>query len=240
MNLPVRIVKGTVRRTKKIIRRFVNLFRSEQDISTNYWKSQKEWRVKDALKERYTNTKKFIDEKYIPLLKSDDIVCDYGCACGEWSFAISPYVKSIDAYDMNRDLISQGIKDAEELGITNVNFETSEASTFSFQKQYDSIMILGLFTCIFDDKVCLNLVKDASDAIKKSGYLIVKDTITLGNDDMKYVEGNYAGMYRNREKYIGFYQNNGFKLIEETYLMEKKNFNGTHVASFMGIFEKMK
>jgi len=224
---------------KKMIKKVLNLFRSEQEISYKYWNSKEDWKVKDALKDRYEQTKKFLLEKYIPLLKKSDLVCDYGCASGEWTLLVSPHVKHVDAYDMNFGLIKNAISEAKKNQIENIHFEVSEASSFAYQSKYNSIMILGVFTCIFNDCVCEEFVRKTSESIVEGGYLIVKDTLTLDKKDMKYVNNDYAGMYRTREKYVDFFTGNRFKLIEETYLMEKKDFQGRHVASFMGIFKKV-
>ncbi|NLD99196.1 MAG: class I SAM-dependent methyltransferase [Fibrobacter sp.] len=63
-------------------------------------------------------------EKVKAFLKADYAVLDYGCATGNDAFAISGFVKHVDAIDISPKMISIANRRAVENKITNALFYT--------------------------------------------------------------------------------------------------------------------
>ncbi len=214
--------------------KFTNLFKADNEISRSFWKNHKNWQISKVSVERFNNQKQFLLTHYIPILDKNQVICDYACACGDWSFMVSPYVKHIDAYDISPSMIEKAKQEAEKRNITNINFQVSEAETFEFEKVYDSIMVLGLFTCIFDDSVCENFIKKIGNAVKPKSYIVIKDTISEGEPKIGKPNLKYRAIYRNKQKYIEMYTRNGFELVTEEYIYKEGE-----ICSVMAIFRKV-
>ena len=65
-------------------------------------------------------------------LSSDYLVLDLAAGSGLFSRALSPWVKSVTALDISPDMIAQGKKINQQLGINNVQFVEGSAESLPF------------------------------------------------------------------------------------------------------------
>ena len=162
-----------------------------------------------------------LEQSFVKNLSKTDTICDIGCASGEWSRLISPFVSKIDAYD---NLIKTGIDISESYGFHNISFYSVDALDIEFKKKYDHALMLGIGIYLEKHKLD-NLIKNISAAINNDGYLAVRDTVTMYTDKTVYMirkEGgnifeNYTATYIPLREYEKLYTDNGFEIIEESY-----------------------
>lgn len=205
----------------------------------NFWKEQTEWQLKDKNPQRYENQVEYIKERFIPRLSKDDIICDYACACGDFSFLIADYVKKVEGFDISEKMIENANKTAKNKDVKNVEFIHADANSFKLNKKYNSFMLLGLLTCIYDDKKADKIIKMISKTLPPKGLLMVKDNLTIDEENyyINELRFNKISVYRTVENYKKLFLNNGFKLSDEK-LLEKLVVNNYNWVSFIGIFEK--
>ena len=59
-------------------------------------------------------------------LQADDLVLDYGCATGKFSFEIAPLVKEVRGIDISSEMIKEAERNAQERGLNNLQFIQGE------------------------------------------------------------------------------------------------------------------
>lgn len=203
-----------------------------------FWSSQQSWRLKDIFYERAKKQELFIKKSFIPLLNKKSLVCDFACACGDFAFLVAPFVKRIDAFELSLSMVNLARKTAKENGIKNTFFYQADALNNIFKKTYDHFMCLGLFTCIIKDRDVLMIINKISKAIKVKGYIVVKDTVTVDTASVIHFDPKdpYSSIYRPVNKYIDFFEKNGFKLIKKIKLSKVDN---NKLFSLCAIFKKI-
>jgi|WetSurMetagenome_2_1015567.scaffolds.fasta_scaffold00092_17 2-polyprenyl-3-methyl-5-hydroxy-6-metoxy-1,4-benzoquinol methylase len=219
-NLIIEIIDKLFKKQGFIKNPLINYLLNEMSYKKSqvFWKNQKNWRMINAMPERAIKQEMFLREKFIPLLNKDSIVCDLACACGDFSFIIAPYVKKVEGYDLSSQLIEEATKTAKDNNIQNVSFKQADAIELEFDKIYDHFLVYGLLTCLFSDQDILKIVKKIKDAIKPDGYMILKDNLTMNNQDILYSTGDYAARYTSKAKYMKLFESNGFEFVETTEL----------------------
>lgn len=186
----------------------------------SYWKNCKNWTFKDICPDRYNNQIKIAKEFYLPLLPKDALILDLGCADGWFSFEIAPSVYHIDAIDISENLI-QTAQDTQKINnINNINFQVGEVDkVIDTNKLYDSVMCMGIFTCIVKDSEVTKIIQEFSSRIKLNGILFLKDS--LSKTTRQYLDqDNYAAIYRYEDDYIKLFTNEGYELLHEGLLSD--------------------
>lgn len=199
----------------------------------DFWESRNNWKLKNVQPQRFENQVKFIDEKFIPLLNKTNEVCDFACACGDFTFQIAYHVKHVDGYDISPLMVEKAKEAAKENKVTNVSFHQGNALNVKFNKTYDAFMTLGLFTYFFGDDDFLKVIKKVKNAMKLGAVLVVKDSLTLKENDYYYYaphSGNTA-IYRSKTRYLGMFESLGFSLKEETLLSENEHLTSEEEAA---------
>lgn len=171
-----------------------------------------------------THQKEMLERYFIPHLSKTDIVCDVGCASGEWSMFISPHVLSVEAYDVSHNLIETGIKNSQEYGFENISFKCVDALDIGFVKTYNHILLLSIGIYLEKEQL-RRLIKNISSYIVPNGLLAVRDTVTMYTNRPVYMvkkEGgnlfeNYTATYIPLREYEELYNSNGFEILEESY-----------------------
>lgn len=192
----------------------------------NNWKNWSVYSYKDIFPDRYYNQIKAADELYLPLLPKNAKVLDLGCGDGWFDFKIAPKVAHIDAIDLSEKFIRIA-KDSQNVNkIKNINFMVGEVDkNISGDKLYDSVMCMGLFTCILKDSVVNKIINDLTAKLKPKGILFVKDS--LNKYKTTYFEnGDYAAIYRSETNYRDLFFNIGYKLLHEGHLSDKVSEEG--------------
>ena len=133
------------------------------------------WSLKDVYEERFNRQMKFLKEKFIPLIRQTDEICDVGCASGDFTFEMAKYCKAIDGYEMSQKMVDFANTYAKENNISNAKFYQGICENINYQKSYDRIALMGVLTYIMHDDKAEFAVKNIYNALKPGGYLIYKD-----------------------------------------------------------------
>ncbi len=192
----------------------------------NYWRNCDKWPLKDISVEIYNNQIKAVREFFIPLLQKDSSVLDLGCGDGWLSFEIAPLVCHVDAIDISEKLIHIAQETQKVNNINNIIFNVGEVDkVIDTNILYDSVMCMGLFTCVLKDSVMKKVIKQISLKLKPDGILFVRDSLNK-KVTQSFVQGNYVAIYRQECYYTSLFVNEGFKLLYEGNLSDKVSDTG--------------
>lgn len=165
-----------------------------------------------------------LEQSFIPYLTKKDRICDIGCASGEWSRFLSPYVQEIDGFDISKSLTDTAKMLSRDYGFTNINYTCMDVSKNSPKRVYDAAIMLSVGIYLEEDAF-KRLVESVGKIVKGGGYLAVRDTVTMyTEEDIRLVRKgtdhiftDYRARYTQIKKYEESFANNGFKMIEERY-----------------------
>jgi SAM-dependent methyltransferase len=188
----------------------------KQTAYSKYWADLEVWFFRDTWPERYERMLEFLDTKLVPLLNPNTILADMPCASGEFSLYLAKYVKSIDAFDLNRKMVDYAKNIARDNYINNVAFMQADATNIAFTKKYDVFMLSQLLMYIHDENIIDAMLKNVYSALNDDGILFICDPL-YDTDDMYYMDlpKYYFSIWRNEEKYLKWFTNNKFEIIEK-------------------------
>lgn len=141
----------------------------ENSNNVLYYNNVESWRLEVILPLRYQQQKAFIESFFFPLLDKEDTLLEIGCAEGEWTFLISPYVKAIQAYDFSHRLIQNARHKLADSDITNITFMEGDICTMEIQDTYRVISFMGVLSCIIDWEQTKLIVKKLYKALAGGG-----------------------------------------------------------------------
>lgn len=141
--------------------------------TSSSWEKETNWSLKNIFPERWENQKKFIEEKFLSLLNSDDVMFDMACANGEWTRMVAKHVKQVDGYEYSQSMVDFAIKINEEENIQNIHYEQTDATDFHPQKKYNNGMCLGPFTYL-EDEPAKKAIHNIAACLYGGGLTIVK------------------------------------------------------------------
>lgn len=203
-----------ISRDRKALERISKKYEKTKEHS--FYEDVTDWSYENVMPVRYKNQMEFLQEDFIPLLKKTDALCDFGCASGEFSFMMLPYVNEVDGYDFSEKMIETAQKKAHEKNLENIRFRFGNATDKKLDKQYDAFSLLGVLCYIFDDALCQKAVYCISDHLKTGGYCVYKDNSNGTKNDF-FVSNplnDYQCAVRSRKKIFSFFKNAGFKLVK--------------------------
>jgi len=188
-------------------------------LSTNYDK-----KAKDQTFEQLLNR----SPKY---LQRDDVVLDFACATGLYSFEFARHVKEIQAFDSSSEMIVIAKDQANKNGNANITFSHTTLFDKKYQEgSFDTIMAFNILLYFEDTEKILNRM---NKLLKPKG-LIITSTACLGEKRtfIGIVSGSVIFILKKLGilPYLKFYKipelkeviaNCGFKSIESDILIEK-------------------
>lgn len=198
------------------------------------WEHIKQYNHAEAHPDRYRNIMIALKKDFFPVLKNKENaeVLDLGCANGWFDFEICPYVKRMDAYDLSPHLIKTAKRQSKKKGIQNISFFTQDIASISIKKKYDSVLCMGLFTCIVDEAVFLSTLKKVHSCLRIGGIYFCKDSLNK-NITSKRDQGGYFHIYRKESEYVKAIEMVGFELLSKRQLsdtiFEQGMFSGSYV-----------
>ena len=105
-------------------------------------------------------------------------IIDIGCGVGRITLDLAKDVDFIVGVDYSQPLIDIASRNAEELGLTNIEFICASSYDFQHNEKFDVAVILGLFSYMNDDNV-VKTIKNISRHLKKGGNIILKESVGL-------------------------------------------------------------
>lgn len=197
------------------------------------YKSEKFW---NKLSKNYDKNGKdkaynLIIEKSKKYFKPDDVILDFACATGLYSFVFSTYVKEIQAFDISSKMIEIAKSKAKRKEVDHVIF----SQTTLFDKKYKEAsfdVILGFNILLYfkDEKEVLSRM----NKLLKTGGLIITSTACLKERRtcIGILSSSLIFLFKSLRilPYLKFYKiralektitNYGFKIIETDILIDK-------------------
>jgi 2-polyprenyl-3-methyl-5-hydroxy-6-metoxy-1,4-benzoquinol methylase len=130
---------------------------------------------------------------------------------------------TVDAYDVSPTLIIQAREKAKSEGIRNVRFRVGDiADTRWPQSSYDAVSCMGVLSTIIDEWAFLNVAVKIRNAVRHSGFVLLRDTVSLSTEGQLVQSDTYAIRYREEDHYRRTMANLGMKLEYEAALIETK------------------
>jgi len=109
-------------------------------------------------------------------LNSDDVVLDFACATGLYSFAFAKRVKEIKAFDTSSEMIALARNIAHTNGTANITFSQTTLFDRQYQKNsFDTILTLNILLYFEDIEKVLRRMRE----LLKPGGLIITSTACL-------------------------------------------------------------
>lgn len=158
----------------------------------------------------------------------DRNIIDLGCGIGRMAIDLSKDVDFILAVDFAEPLVEIGRKEVKGRNIKNVEFLCDSSADFKYDKEFDVVVICGLFNN-FNDETFEKTVKNINRHLKVGGKVIVKESVGLGerfcvvNKFSKLIGTIYNSIYRTPEEINEEFIKNGFKVkISKMFLKHRK------------------
>ncbi|WP_027216550.1 class I SAM-dependent methyltransferase [Butyrivibrio fibrisolvens] len=200
-------------------RELVDKLRENTDCS-DYWKKLEFYDTKTVISISSKKQYELLENYFIPFCSKEDTICDYGCASGEWSRFIAPYVKCVESYDVSKKMIDYAKSKSRSDGITNIKYEVCDARNFKLGKKYDHFLMLGLITCIENWDKVEAIIDQLSQVIKTGGILATRDTLNMEGNRTLYTYdrcADYYACYHSYDMYKEIFNKYGFELEAEEY-----------------------
>lgn len=188
-------------------------------LSTNYDKKAKDETFEQILKR---------SPKY---LQADDIVLDFACATGLYSFEFASHVKEIQAFDSSLEMIAIAKDLAQKNGSKNIVFSKTTLFDEKYQEgSFDTILAFNILLYFEDVEKILNRM----NRLLKPNGLIITSTACLAEKRtlIGIVSGSVIFILKKLRilPYLKFFKipelkeiiaNCGFNTIESDILIEK-------------------
>src|SRR5690554_3510617 len=202
---------------------------NQQDIAAgSFWCNPNHGKIDSQ--QLYEKQQQFIEEKVLPLLKSEDELLDIGCADGEFSLLFSKAVKHVTGVDVDDKLIAQARQRAQESNVDNVKFIATDIFQIATQPRFDVVSLMGVLTAIRDDIAALQLLLKATEMLKHDGLLIVKDSVRINSDEARSSDNQeYEAIHRAEHDYIAMCRSLGLELVERYPLLAMESAGQTSV-----------
>jgi len=164
--------------------------------------------------EIFENTKKFIENYFLPLLNKTENIYDIGCGDGSMDRLLAFGVNRIIGTDLSIKNINIAKKVSEEQGFTNLEFMCDDISTVDYEEKYDNYMCLGVLLYMNELE---KIVRSVARNIKTNGYFLVRNPLSLNGCSvyMHRYEDNYNCCYHDMKMFEKVFEQCGFTLKEK-------------------------
>jgi len=190
--------------------------------------------------ERRDSLEKQKIRRYLDFSKDRNII-DLGCGIGRIAINLSSYVDFILAIDFACPLVEIGKKEIKKRNIKNVEFLCASSADFKYNKEFDAVVICGLFNN-FNDDTFEKTVKNINKHLKKGGKVIAKESVGIGerfeivDKFSEEIGTKYNSIYRTPQTIIDTFKKYGFENKVSKKLLQHRKETGF----WFFVFEKAK
>lgn len=205
-----------------------------------FWKEKNEYSLSNYFMARFAKQYELIFEKFLPRLSRDAQIADLGCAAGEWTIKVLPFVGGIDGYDYSDKMVIAANDKIMKYKLNNITFTQADARDICFKKKYDGMMILGMLLYIEDIEDIYKILCRVFESMKSGAYLVTKDTLNCENRDVVFLfnrKTGYEGIYWSKDLYYKQFEKAGFVLVDEL-LMDEVTTRHMHFIAQGAIWRK--
>lgn len=209
--------------------------------SDAFWENQQDYSISNHFMERYAKQFELVFEKFLPNISREATIADVGCAGGEWSFKVLPYVTKVEGYEYSEKLVETAKRNAKERKANNITFYCADARKAKFSSKYEGVMMLGMLMYIDNVEDIYKILVNVYNSLKQEAYLVTKDTLNCENEDVVFMlnrKNGYESVYWSKERYYEQFIRAGFVLVDELLLGEVSTRN-MHFISQGAVWKKM-
>jgi 2-polyprenyl-3-methyl-5-hydroxy-6-metoxy-1,4-benzoquinol methylase len=185
-----------------LIHRFLSR-KSLQRLSQRFWSSSTDTCL--ASPEYYERRARVLGDVLAGIGRVDSAL-DLGCGDGRFTRLIAEHARHVDAFDLSPSLIDAARRDAPP----NLAFAVADLDE-SFRDRYDLVACMGVLACLHDEAKYLRIVDSIAAAARR--YVLLIDTVSLGEPRIKAYKTGYVGNYRNVDAYARALTGRGFALV---------------------------
>ncbi len=175
---------------------------------------------KNIMPQRYKNKLKYFDEVVFPMLRPDDVICDVGCAAGDFTFEFAKRCKIIDGFELSQKMVDTANNRVKDENVKNLNFYQASCDEIEFKKTYDKCFLMGVLCYVTDDYIMEKTLKNIDKALKPGGYIIYRDNLNLTDCDY-FIFGPskaYKMVARSKDKVVGMFEKLNYKVVNDRIL----------------------
>lgn len=134
-------------------------------------------------------------------------VLDLGGGTGRWAIELAKKAAKVMLVDFSYSLLNIGKRQAQRLGITNIDFIESSIQDFCCDQKFDLIILSGVLMYINQDDLD-KVAKNINIMLKSGGRLVLREGISL-NGTVSQIEeyaqelkSEYSVIWREPKEYI--------------------------------------
>lgn len=143
------------------------------------------------------------------LITADMAIYDVGCGNGENTKIISQYCKYIIGYDISNNILDIA---RDQHPLTNGRYEELDlvADTICFPNGVDGVFCTGVLSIIPEPDKVAHIIAQIKKALKPGGFLVTRETFSLGKTICTIFDTGYYATYRSTEDYLRLFTEAGF------------------------------
>jgi SAM-dependent methyltransferase len=176
---------------------------SKHDQSREYWRTAKTTFLTSP--EFYDKQAQLYVDTFIPELGHLDLTIDLGCGNGRFTEMLSQVSNATIGVDVGPRLLTEARASAMQKGLRGLAYVESALENYDLPSGCSLISCTGVTCCLIDDDVFYSLCQRMDKALKSGGYLLLKDTLSMGPEDSYWEGGGYIGRYRTVERYFAHF-----------------------------------
>lgn len=150
-------------------------------MTAKFWDKQAE-RYDDAVRKHDADYDKTIASTK-SLLSTSDVVLDLGCASGEYSLDIAPFVRRVHGIDTSANMIALATKKASDRSINNVTFDAADVFHRSLDAHgFTKVLAFNVLHLVEEIRPVLGRVNE----LLPTGGLLVSQTPCLSESSFLF------------------------------------------------------
>ncbi|WP_188129828.1 methyltransferase domain-containing protein [Roseovarius litoreus] len=183
----------------------------KHEAAFRYWKQAK---TTFLAPEEYYAKQEVLLKQLLERLQPAGFALDAGCGNGRFTEVFARFFEFVEGFDPGEELIKQARANAQDNGISNIEYRIDSLETPSLMSTYDLVSCMGVLSGVIDNERFLQITHWLRAACKPDGLLLLKDSLSVGSAQSIEADG-YVAVYRNISDYLAAFRAAGFSLEEE-------------------------
>jgi len=135
---------------------------------------------------------------------------DIGCGDGRFTELISRNAGQVAAVDISADLVRQARERFKVSNQNNTEFYVEDLQSWMPAGKFELVSCMGVTSSLCEDSEFIRLLDRIAAITRLSGWLIMKDSLSLVEAKQVSLEDGYTARYRNVDDYLRAIARRGF------------------------------
>jgi SAM-dependent methyltransferase len=154
---------------------------------------------------------------------------DLGCGYGRFTLHFGTVADEVVGCDISPKRINQAHREARRRGAHNVKFFVADLEGGIPPGPFGLIACMGVTLLIIDEEPFIELIGQMSQALEPGGFLITRDVLSKGDDNVIKDTESQIRNYRSVTAYENAFKKIGFKLVEKVDLGSSRTANNFYL-----------